>query len=162
MNLAVVPEPWKDWLLYGIRLTSGREITNSAVADPSFGLWTSRLDPSPGLGYVTWNVRDDDSARRVGLDLARRLEFESIPVMMALLDRREFLERIRRIHTPFPGLRTSRKMAELALLVDDISSPERESILASYRRGPKVPGTLHDRLLSWVDGRTEALGTNAR
>jgi hypothetical protein len=125
INVGVAPAAWRAWwdVVRGAPL--GR--TGSPLAE---GLWRTRVEPSPGCGDGSrWWVATMGAAERCGPIIVERLQSESIPRMLELLDRERFLQEIRDQGSRLPGLATHPFVAALALLLDGEPSAERDQLV---------------------------------
>ncbi len=139
INLAVVPVPWRDWILRGAA-------RSSAPPTAAEGLLQERLWP-PGAWHDAWTIDSVDIGRELGRQLAAVLP-PRLHELVTLLDRREFLRRVQDDN----GLRTmqSTVVTEIVLLIDEGVSPELEQLLeqmqASRGSGPHFAAWARARL----------------
>ncbi len=90
INLAVVPEPWLEFMSEWL----GRP---PARVNESLGLYRERLEPTGSAGGVdgAWSVGAPGEAEAVAADMAGRLREHGLPLLDRLLDREQFLASLR-------------------------------------------------------------------
>jgi hypothetical protein len=122
INLAVVPVPWLRWL------ERRAPHPESVEVKASHGLYDDRLRADDALGR--WVIDSVESGHARGRQLAELLPAR-LDEMASLLDRREFLRRLRE----GPKLPRSDTAVEIILLLDDGPLEELEPLLVQMENG---------------------------
>ncbi len=119
VNLALVPEPWLDYMRSAIPDLANQQ------AQASAGLITARLDPPHGFQWVLGT--SVEAAHEMGETIVAALR-PRLDELEGWLDREALLARLRS-GDPLPGWTYSPDIVTVVLLVDGGSSPELEDLL---------------------------------
>lgn len=151
VNLSVLPTTQWAWLCHDQPKTATRK------PGPGDGLWQGHVPPPAPYAadeWTTelWRVTDLD---QVGAVLARTLAEDTVPMLLRMLDRAEFL---RMIQAPDTTLKPGLGHGEVMLLVDEGPSAALDQALAWYEaRDPEEWPAAHE-LAHWARQRAAEHG----
>ncbi len=140
VNLAVAPLPWIAWLR--------RQWGDAETFEPTagYGLYADRLRSN--RFWETWTIDSDEAGHSVGRRLAEMLP-PRLEELVSLLDRREFLRRVRE----GPELPRSGIDVEIIMLLDDGPLEQLEPLLDDMEESRGAGPEFAEWARSWIQTR---------